>query len=102
MWVKPVVRTGLKHLLLFVAYGSTGALLALVVGYIALTVAQKPALQLWHRTVLDEEFTAGKAIRCGTSPLIGNSRTGYSCSCGARSTSELTSRLGLVESIRCW
>ena len=39
-----VVRTGLKHLLLFVAYGSTGALLALVVGYIALTVAQKPAL----------------------------------------------------------
>ncbi len=56
-----VVRTGLKHLLLFVAYGSTGALLALVVGYIALTVAQKPALQLWHRAVLDEEFTAGKS-----------------------------------------
>jgi alpha-beta hydrolase superfamily lysophospholipase len=52
-----------KHVALFLAYGTAGALLVSLAGLIWLGIAGKPDLKPWHEAVLTEEFTRADANR---------------------------------------
>lgn len=54
------MRRLLKHLLLFVLYGTLGVL-ATVIGLYIYLLEQRPDLQPWHLADLDREFTAERA-----------------------------------------
>lgn len=55
-----------KHVALFVAYGTAGALLVALAGLIWLGTADKPDLKPWHTIALREEFTRADAGRVRT------------------------------------
>ena len=84
-----------KHVALFLAYGTAGALLVALAGLIWLGTAGKPDLKPWHTVALREEFTRADAGRVRTSTSIGSSKTACSRSCAATSTTGSTRRTGM-------
>ncbi|RPH94686.1 MAG: alpha/beta fold hydrolase [Lysobacterales bacterium] len=58
---RQAVRTALKHVLWFCAYGVLGVVLTLLVVFV-LHLEGRPDLDAWHRAELDEEFTAGSRV----------------------------------------
>jgi alpha-beta hydrolase superfamily lysophospholipase len=57
-----LLRSGFKHLLLAVVYGSLGLVLGGVVIF-SLHMRDRPDLSPWHEAELDEEFTVASASR---------------------------------------
>ena len=58
---RQAVRTALKHVLWFCAYGALGVVLTLLVVFV-LYLEGRPDLDTWHKAELDEEFTAGSRV----------------------------------------
>jgi hypothetical protein len=58
---RQAVRTALKHVLWFCAYGALGVVLTLLVVFV-LYLEGRPDLDAWHRAELDEEFTAASRV----------------------------------------
>ena len=55
-----VLRTLLRHTLLFLLYGTLGVVLALVGAYV-IVLEQRADLEPWHSAKFDLEFTAARA-----------------------------------------
>lgn len=58
---RQAVRTALKHVLWFCAYGALGVVLTLLVVFV-LYLQGRPDLEAWHGVELDQEFTAGSRV----------------------------------------